>query len=445
MRVVRVSSVFMLASTSMAYAHSAERGFVMLLPTGFIITAGALAVAVSFLVLSVMHDATLKRWMEHRLIILWKRCDCPFWTSLISAGLIALLLMRGLAGSADPLENLLPLAVWTGWWVIIVLLHPLLGNLWGGLNPLAWMQWKFNHDRYPKHWAYWPALFLFACFAWFQLVYPAPDHPQTLAMVMIVYLAVTACAALIFGPKPWFTFADPLAVMSRFLGWMAPLQRRGDTAYQVGWPALPLAKTETLPLSAALMIVLMLSTIAYDALASTFWWLALWGINPFEYPGRSAVMAQQTLGLIVSFCALAAAIVATVWAGLALSGMKQEMKNGFGFFALSLLPISIAFHASHYLTDLLVNGQYLLAALGLGDGHVTASFLNTANGAWTLFAIQTALIVLGHMASVLVAHLIVIRHGIMGRKALLFELPLALFMVAFTGFGLWLLATPTLT
>ena len=87
---------------------------------------------------------------------------------------------------------------------------------------------------------------------------------------------------------------------------------------------------------------------------------------------------------------------------------------------LAILPISIAFHASHYLTALLVNGQYALGAISdpfatgidlllLGHGHVTVSFLSNYDGVRAIWHAQTAIIVTGHVLAVAVGHVLALQ------------------------------------
>jgi hypothetical protein len=117
------------------------------------------------------------------------------------------------------------------------------------------------------------------------------------------------------------------------------------------------------------------------------------------------------------------------------------------------MPISLGFHFSHYLTALLVNGQYAYAAasdpfgtgadaLSLGHFHVTASFLNTYEGTRAIWNAQTAGIVLGHVLAVLLAHELARRSVPDNRALMLSQLPLAAVMVGYTLFGLWLLSSP---
>ena len=154
-----------------------------------------------------------------------------------------LLIAAGLLGPHDPAENLLPLAIWTMWWVVIVLLHPLFGNLWAGLNPFTGLHAlavKASGTRlarpplaYPAWLAYWPAFLIYFAFAWFQLVDPAPEDPTRLALVVIGYLAATLAAVMVFGPERWLGRADPFAV---FLcpAWRGSTYRSGRAA--ASWP-----------------------------------------------------------------------------------------------------------------------------------------------------------------------------------------------------------------
>jgi len=48
---------------------------------------------------------------------------------------LVLLVAAGLFGTRDPLENPLPLTVWTLWWGGLTALQALIGNIWAVLNP----------------------------------------------------------------------------------------------------------------------------------------------------------------------------------------------------------------------------------------------------------------------------------------------------------------------
>ncbi len=118
------------------------------------------------------------------------------------------------------------------------------------------------------------------------------------------------------------------------------------------------------------------------------------------------------------------------------------------------MPISIAFHSAHYLTQLLINGQYLVVVMsdpfaldwnliGTADMHVTASFLQNLESVRLVWTAQTAMIVAGHVAGIIVAHGIATAEFQTSKNAAVSQMFLAAAMVFYTVFGLWLLSTPT--
>jgi len=367
---------------------------------------------------------------------------------VFSFAILLALLAIGFWGPTDPLRNLLPLSIWILWWVVIVLLHPLLGHFWDRINPLGLFRNLVGQRSFPLNFGFWPAVILFLGFAWFQLIHPRAEDPRTLTLTVLIYGAITIACCAIFGGKMWFERGDPFAIVFRLLGLFAPFNRTENGWVHLSIPGSRLMLPERPPVAAALLVFATLSTISFDAVSASFTWLSLIGVNPLDYPGRTALIWPNTLGLLGFFLLLSGAIVFAVWLGWLAAERPGKYTELLGRFTLSFLPISIAFHFAHYLTALLVNGQYLwisiLHPLGGGHAHVTTSFLTTAQGAWTIFSLQAVAIVLGHVVSVLVVHMIVVDSGISGQRALRLELPLAVFMVGFTGFGLWALSTPSI-
>ena len=80
-------------------------------------------------------------------------------------------------------------------------------------------------------------------------------------------------------------------------------------------PGAGLLALPPLPLSGMLFVLLTLSSISFDGFANTFFWLSRVGINPLDYPGRTALMGANTLGLLGSFVLLAAVFFGAVFAG----------------------------------------------------------------------------------------------------------------------------------
>jgi hypothetical protein len=444
-----------------AWAHTSERAFVLLLPTGYYLIGGALAVAASFVILAFVPAVLVERIATARARLMRVALPSETWPSLLTFFVLLILVAAGFEGSRDPLANPLPLVVWTLWWVGGTLLHALLGNLWRWFNPwvgpfeLARRIFKLGGGRfaYPDWLGHWPAIVAFLAFAWFELVHPAPDDAAILAKAVIGYSLVTWAGMALFGACAWLERAEAFSVFFAFVARLAPLAVE-DSRLVLTFPGRRLTDGATLSVSGILFVLLALATVSFDGLNRTFWWLGHAGINPLEFPGRSAVISLNSAGLIGSWLALAGLFLSAIWLGCRLEGAGRNSIEGAGRLALSILPISIGFQFAHYLTVFLVNGQYAAVALtdpfalGWADVHdrmhgVTTSFLANAEDVSVIWNLQAAAIVLGHILAVVVAHAAILHLVRERRQVLLLQLPLAVLMVAYTLFGLWLLATPT--
>lgn len=444
-----------------ALAHAADRGFVMLLPTGYYVAGGAAAVGASFLVLALVPPAPLDRLARMRIALLRIPFDGRALTSLLSFATVCALLFAGVAGSRDPLSNPLPLVFWTVWWVGLTLAVGVFGNLWRWLEPwygpyraISAVVPRLAPSVLPARIGYLPAIILFLAFAWFELVYPSPDDPYRLAFVLAGYWLFNFAGMLVFGHTAWASRVECFSVFFSMIARLSPFERGTDGLLSLRMPGAKAADSEPLPLSGALFLLLALSTVSYDGLMRTFAWLGLIGVNPLEFPGRSAIMAENTLGLLAAFAVLSGLFLASVRLGEALAGRRDGMREAAGALVWSILPIALAYHFSHYLVSLVLNGQYALAAIsdplsrgwnlfGTAGYHVVAGATAGAQSAWVVWNLQAAAIIGGHVLAVAMAHVTAFRLHRDRRRAALAGLPLAVLMVGYTVFGLWLLSTPT--
>ncbi|MER8429047.1 hypothetical protein [Mesorhizobium caraganae] len=448
-----------------AFAHASDRGHVLLLPTGYYIAGGALAVAVSFLVLALLPPDALDRFWRRRLQ-LFTFSDAPRTiVSLISFAGFAILITAGLFGSRDPLSNPLPLTIWTLVWVGLAIAQGLFGDLWSWLNP--WYgPWRIvtrllgrrgdqaHHPRLPAWLGCWPGVILFFAFAWFELIDPAPDDPARLAYAAGFYWLFTFVAMLAFGYPGWSQRGEFLTVFFAMVARFAPIERDEAGRLNLCWPGAKLLGAAPLSASGIAFLLLSLSSVSFDGLSKTFFWLGLFDINPLEYPGRTALIGIGSFGLVLTFLLLAAAFMLAVILGQHLSGSRHSLGEAAGLLVWSIVPIALAYHVAHYLTALLVDGQYALASLsdpfalgwnlfGAADMQIEAGIVAGADSVWWLWNVQAGIIIAGHMLAVLVAHGLAWRLHPVPSRAALSQLPLTVLMIAYTIFGLWLLATPT--
>ena len=445
------------------YAHSAERGLVLLLPTRLYLAGGAASVLTSFLLLAAIPAERFKRFADKKIPLFACRPFSGTLPSLLSFAALCALLFWGTSGSSDPLANPLPLVFWTGFWVAFTLLQCLAGDLWRLINPwqgparIVRRLFRLPESivKLPQSVGYVPAIILFVCFAWLELIDTAPEDPRRLAAFILIFWIINFFAVLLFGEKDWFKRGEPFSIFFRLIGSISPFCRdregKNKRWIYLSIPGRTLSMLPALPLSGMVFVLITLSTVSYDGLSRTFFWLNLIGINPLEYPGRSGVWMQNTLGMAIMLMCLISLFAVSVHLGsrrLAPASIRQLA----GRLVYSIIPISLAFHGAHYLTQILVNSQYLILALndpmstgrsflGLDRFHVTASFLSNLEPVSVIWTVQTSVIVIGHVAGIAIAHLIALDEFRSSRDAIKSQCFLAGLMVAYTVFGLWMLST----
>ena len=446
-----------------ALAHASEQGFVLLLPTQVYSLAGAVSVALTVLLVAVLPGGAMHAAFRPRVLMRWQPMQrARHLTSCLAMALLFWLIWIGATGSRDPLSNPLPLFIWTLWWVGLVTFQGLFGDLWRWINPWTGpvavtrkMLKLHPFVRFPVRLGHSLAILTFLGFVAVLLADPAPSDPARLALYVGGYWLFSYLGLLIFGSR-WMLRADGISVLMRVYSGMGLFGRQGGKLALglPGWQAL--ARRSPAP-GIAVFILLMLGSGSFDGLNETFWWLDLLGLNPLEFPGRSAIVAQNIAGLVIANTALVVVFLLAIRLGLALNGAPIGLGRAFCLFAPSILPIALAYHIAHYLPSFLVNGQYALAAatdpmgtgadyLGLGQFYVTTGFFNAQASVRLIWLSQAGAVVIGHILAVMLAHAIAMREfsgtSNAARSATLSQVPLALFMILYTFFGLWLLASP---
>ncbi len=458
MRTLIAATLLTVLSAVAVLAHASEQGFVLLLPTDIYISAGAASVALTVVLLAILPPGTAHALFRTAPLPKVPATTTRHVTSCLATLLVGFLVWRGFTGPRDPTANPMPLFVWTVWWIAMVTVQGLIGNHWRWTNPwtgvaalLARATGTRAPLRYPRRLGHWPALAGFLAFAGFLLADTAPTDPARLAAVAGFYWYAMLMGLVLFGPA-WMTRGEALTVLMRAYRRTAMLGRsRGRAA--IGLPGWQVLARPAPPLALAVFMVVLLGTGSFDGLNETFWWIGLIGLNPLEFPGRSVVVRENLIGLVVANAALLSIFAASLWLGERLAGTGRPLGHAIRLFAPSILPIALGYHVAHYLTVLLVEGQYVVKLLndpmntganllGLGDFYVTTGFFNTPGTVRAIFLAQAGAVVIGHVVAILLAHALAVRDSGSTRRAVLGQAPLAVFMVAYTFFGLWLLASP---
>ncbi len=454
-----ITAIAVLLWTGPALAHvSSEQAFVLLLPTDIYLAAGVAAVALTVVLLGVLPDRWTLGLFRTFAATGITRPRLQVLTSTVSFLVLAAAVGTGFFGPHNPLINPLSLLIWTIWFVALLPLFAVFGDLWQWINPwtgpyrlLSPLFGVSRPLKLPSRLDLWPGVALYIAFACFYLADLAPDDPGRLATVITVYWLVSLVAMILFGEREWLDRGEFTSMLASNYATVSPF-RRGSQTLSLGLPGHRIVTAPALTVGGAVFVTSILATGSFDGLNETFWWLDNIGINPLDYPGRSGVFWSNVGGLIGANILLALIFTLCVWLGLRLAGGGVPFGEALGRFAHAIMPIAVGYHVAHYLTALLVNGQYVLVAvndplesganlLGFTNAHVTTGFFNTRDTVRAIFLTQAGAIVVGHMLAVIVSHAIALQLFGNSRRALLSQVPIAVLMIAYTLFGLWLLAT----
>lgn len=436
-----------------ALAHSAEQAFILLLPTDIYIMAGTLTVAATILLVALLGRTSPYHVSSSKA----HSASLPITAnvkSLLSMAILFWLVWTGFNGPRDPLGNALPLVIWNVWWIGFVATLPLIGNLWSAFNPWTGLYAIIAGTqrpplRLPKSFDIWPGVGVFMAFHIFAIADIAPSDPARLATIIGLYWIATLVGMLLFGGPAWLNQVECFTILFRLLASLAPIQAR-----RFGIPGWATHRLENIRFSHAAFCIVMLGAGSFDGLHETFWWLAQIGINPLEFPGRSAVVMTSTFGLIATCLTLGTAFTIVVWVGITLAGDKSVTLNyALPSFALGLIPIAFGYHVAHYLTSFLVGIQYSAIVLsdpfatganyfGLAKLQVTTGFLNEPKSVKIIWLTQAATVVISHILAVIMAHATAVNLYQTRRQIFLVQFALSILMITYTIFGLWLLASP---
>jgi len=477
-----------LAAPGPALAHAFGARYDLPLPLSLYLAGAGAAVALSFVVVALFVRRDPPREPARGIDLLGLpvlgllgRPVVRGAVRIAAVALFALVLATGFAGVQSTTRNFAPPFVWVIWWVGMAYVCALAGNLWLLVNP-----WRIVFDRVqaaaraagcsgaggartlPAGVGCWPAVALFAAFAWLEMVSSVGEAPRPLAWLVLAYSLLTWTGMAIFGRDAWLAAGEAFHVAFGVLARFAPTapERAGRR------PALRLRPfgaglVGDRPASASLtaFVLLMLATVSYDGFIETETWAGLldWmatseALRPLLLALRGAgvdlLAAIETTGLVV-FPLLFLAVYLAFSAAVARLGGGGSVGSSVGTgavarrFVLSLVPIAIAYHLAHYLSYLLLAGQLVIPLasdpfgfgwdlLGTADYRIDIS-VTSARLSWYTAVVA---IVAGHVVAVWVAHRTALATFRDRRAALLSQLPMLVLMVGYTMTSLWILSQP---
>ena len=479
-----------------AFAHGLGRSYDLPLPVWLYLYGAAAAVLVSFVPISLFADKRraprgYPRFDLFRIgplrALLTAR---PFLSGLrlLSVALFLLVILSGFFGQQSPPSNFAPTFIWITWWVGFTFFVAFVGNVWPLLNPWKILfEWAAALVRrldpksdlelgvlpYPAALGVWPAVVFYTAFVWLEVVFEGSSVPMYVAYFALVYSFLTWTGMAIFGKDTWLRNGEAFSVFFGVLGGFAPTEVRvkrselckgcggacgtddggecvncyecfakappEDRELNLRPPAAGLGRTDPVPRGGVFFVVLVLAGVTYDGLVVTPPWAWL----------QSLVVVPRTLGLLAVPLLFLAVYLGFVKLSQLLGGGGPRFGRLAGAYVYSLVPIAIAYQVAHYYTFFLAQGRRIVHLVsdpfGWGwnlfatAGYGLNAVIIETNFVWYS---QVALIVVGHVIAVYLAHLVALRLLEDRRRALLSQLPMLALMILYTVFSLWILSQP---
>jgi hypothetical protein len=466
-RALALCSLVALALPASAAAHGIGGIRDLPVPGWLFLVGGATVLVVSFVALAALWTTPklevgagqpLPRGLQRFLLSAYLRVV----VSGLSLAFFCVIWTAAAFGSERASANLAPSFIYITFWVGMVVITIVLGNVWSVLDPwraaadaVAWgaraVGWSREARRYPGRLGLWPAVMLLFSFVALELVYSDPSEPRMLALAITIYSVATWTGMAVFGREEWRDNGDGFAVYFGFISRVALFgsrrDREGRTELILRRPLSELARPEVRPGAVAFLAV-MLGSVAFDGLSRSSWWFErLYNIEIRFSDPESAERAVMLVNL--SALVLAVVIVATVYtlSVKIAEGIVGQRAAFRGVFVGSLIPIAIVYALSHYLSLLLVSGQFVIPLLsdpyalgwnllGTAGFEPNLTFLKP-NTTWYA---QVTVLVVGHVLGLIVAHDRAVALSPSPRVALRTQYAMLTLMVTYTLCGMWLLS-----
>jgi hypothetical protein len=391
----------------------------------------------------------------------------PATRILIGAASFALLLVIFLAaaiGEPDASVNLAPTFVFVLFWLGLVPVVVLLGDVWPALNPwkaaAGAAHWLWTRTlgewvtpfTYPERLGRWPAAVLLFAFVSLELAYSDPSDPRALALAIWIYSTITWGGMLLFGRDTWLRNGEAFTIYFGLLARVAPfgVRRASPGRLVVARPPLTALAEDARRPGTLAFVAVMLGSVAFDGVSRTTWWQDLLfdakGDLAFTSPGLADLVgaALNVAGIVVAAVAVALAFLLAVVTARAVAATDRDL---IATFLLSLVPIALVYVVAHYFSLFVLQGQVAIRLVsdpfGWGwDLFGTADFapdtgVLTPNAIWYT---QVAALVVGHVAGLTVAHDRAVDVFASSRTAIRTQYAMLALMVLYTVGGMWILA-----
>jgi hypothetical protein len=390
---------------------------------------------------------------------------------LLGVFLLALTVYAGFEGSQTSTANFASVFVYVIFWIGLVALSVLLGNVYKAFNPwralgrtVSWIARTAARApmpaplTYPERLGHWPAAAGIFLFAALELAASDGDAPRTVAIAALVYSLIQFVGMALYGVEEWTERGDGFSVYFGLFARIAPWGVRGGVL-GLRPPLAGLADFRPLAGTVALLAV-MIGSVTFDGAAEAPIWT---GIAPDISDFLQTLGLTPERALELTFLVGLVAAIALVY-GFYILGVRGAQSVGGGFtagelsraFVASLVPIAFAYVAAHYLTLLLYNGQAIVSLSANPFGFLASNPLGKAGtdifgtadrsidygviGATAAWYWLVGFVVVGHVAALTLAHDKALTIYSDVKLAVRSQYWMLAVMVGFTSLALWLLS-----
>jgi hypothetical protein len=375
----------------------------------------------------------------------------------VGVALLGVVIAAGYVGPDTGADNLVPTFIMITFWVGLVFLSILFGDVFKAINPWraigrltgAVVGRRAGARRpYPEWLGRWPAAAGLLMFTWIELVGEWADIPRTLTTAIVGYTVVTLIAQAVWGVETWTRRGEAFSVYYNLLSRISPFETR-DGVVGLRPPLCGLPKLATPPGTVAIVMV-MIGTVTFDGLSQG----ALWNtIEPALQDVFTALGAAEDAGLkLASTVGLVGGVL--VVAGFYWLGMQGARSVGGNLdaahlrrvFVHTLVPIAAVYVAAHYVSYLVHEGQAIqyLASDPFGQGwdifgRASAAVNYAVLSQQALYWIWLGVVVIGHVAALILAHDRALSTYGQVAQAVRSQYWMLCIMIGFTMLALWLL------
>lgn len=423
-------------------------------PRWLYLATGAAAIGASGLLASFVTDRAVIRSVHD-----WSRPGPmiqEWWQPIVWVGSglgVVVLGVIGYFGFAGPQLPAVSLTVLVTFVVVragFPMLTYLGGNLWPVVNPWRSLTKPLptGFVSYPAWLHRWPAVSGLLGLVWLEVIFPLSTVPHVLSMVIIGYTLFTVSGAVLFGTETWFENGDPLSVLFRFLGAVAPIQRR-DNQLSIALPGSGLANsTMFTDESDVAFVIALIWELTYSGFITTRTGAAtITSIVTLTETGIVGEFARAIIAYTLLLLGGFVIFVGAYWYASVLSrrytGTYVTARQIALRFAPPLLAIAAGYHLAHYVG--------LVVSLSPALGMVIASPLSPPANPLTLAppgwfdGLNIAFVLLGHLFAIWAAHATAYEVFASRLVAIRSQYPFIAVMIGYTVISLWILSLPGAT